>query len=801
MAEYGQRGAAHSGVDAENYIFALDIGTRSIIGIVGIGQEELFRVVAVEMKEHPGRAMADGQIEDIHQVARTAAFVKKKLEERVGFSLTKVNVAAAGRALRTGQATFSLNVNNGEAITAAQIHELEMGAISLVREELDQSAGGALRFYCVGHSVSRYYLDDYPFSTILGHKGSVARADVIATFLPAEVVDSLCAAMALIDCEIRNLTLEPIAAMNAVIPAELRLLNLALVDIGAGTSDIALCDSGCVSGYTMATVAGDEITEEIIKKYLVDFQTAERMKHAAARGETEISYHDILGFEYKASLEELLDTLRPATALLSAEICSHILQSNGRPPAAVFLVGGGSLTPLLSDLVAEGLGLDRKKVAIGGNNFIKRVAVSDEDMSGPMFATPIGIALTAAANGPQSGFHVLINDKKIRLFRNDVMTVLDTLLLCGYQYSELLGRNGRNITYYLNGQKMILRGEHLQPAQIRLNDVEASVSAVVNSGDRIDFIPAVSGADAKLTLREIGKDPETFDILLSGTQVTVGMRVLVNGKPAQPGQQIQDLDVIETMEVYTLRDACELLGILPDDKIFSSEGVQRELDSPLYPRDDILVIATGTAEPVQPKQPEWPLRSRPVPAPVVPRAQPMAESQPVAVSQPVATPQPVVESQPVAVSQPMATPQPVVEPQPVAVPQPVVEPQTVTVPQPVATPQPVVEPQSAADPLPVPPTLSEAKPRDWGTSATQTELVQPLARVQQSMQVTLNDRPLTLPPKEDRMPYQFIDMLNLVDLDPTRPQGNIVLLLNGSSASYLDEVHSGDIVEIRWEGL
>lgn len=84
---------------------------------------------------------------------------------------------------------------------------------------------------------------------------------MVATFLPSEVVDSLYAVMQKAGLEVASMTLEPIAALNAAIPADLRLLNLALVDIGAGTSDIAVCRDGSVVGYTMATVAGDEITE------------------------------------------------------------------------------------------------------------------------------------------------------------------------------------------------------------------------------------------------------------------------------------------------------------------------------------------------------------------------------------------------------------------------------------------------------------------------------------------------------------------------------------------------------------
>ena len=63
-------------------IFALDIGTRSIIGIVGKVVDERFQVLAIEKEEHGKRAMLDGQIEDIVQVAKVARRVTRRLEER-----------------------------------------------------------------------------------------------------------------------------------------------------------------------------------------------------------------------------------------------------------------------------------------------------------------------------------------------------------------------------------------------------------------------------------------------------------------------------------------------------------------------------------------------------------------------------------------------------------------------------------------------------------------------------------------------------------------------------------------------
>ena len=85
----------------KDLIYALDIGTRSVVGVVGRPVGDRLKVLDVELAEHGKRAMMDGQIDDIRQVAGLARTVTGRLEDRLGIRLERVCVAAAGRALRT----------------------------------------------------------------------------------------------------------------------------------------------------------------------------------------------------------------------------------------------------------------------------------------------------------------------------------------------------------------------------------------------------------------------------------------------------------------------------------------------------------------------------------------------------------------------------------------------------------------------------------------------------------------------------------------------------------------------------
>ncbi len=616
-------------------IFALDIGTRSIIGIVGIQQGETFHLLDMESVEHRKRAMIDGQIEDIHEVARVAGLVRERLQERLGVTLQQVEVAAAGRALKTRRASFEMELNNREPISNETVQELEIGAISKACEEMNATADPShSAFYCVGHSVMQYFLDDYPISTLIGHRGNLARTTLIATFLPNEVVESLYGAMAGAGLQITGLTLEPIAAMNAIVPKELRRLNLALVDIGAGTSDIAISDEGSVVAYNMATVAGDEVTEAVIQHYLVDFETAEQMKLSLSEPGDTTEYTDILGFHYTINKQELLQVLEGAIDTLCDEIVDKILEANNRPPAAVFLVGGGSKLPTLCQRVAALLGLEPNKVAVGGNNYMKRMVVAKHEIADPQFATPFGIAITAGLSQGRDGLFVYLNKQKTRLFRAHNITVMDALLFGGFQHSQIIGRSGKSLTVLLNGQKKVVRGGYPTHAQLTVNGKLAHISSPIQAGDSIEITPAVSGSDAAPTLEEcFGGYIEPFTITLNGRSVQAGGRLLRNGQPALPGQLAANGDVVEYTCIDTLGALCGQAGIPAEEAELVCNGQPAQPGLQLCPGD----VVHCTRRAPQPVLVGGPDAAQAVAHPQPATAQPQPQTQP----QPQPEPQPL----------------------------------------------------------------------------------------------------------------------------------------------------------------
>lgn len=704
---------AQKSPQGENDIFALDIGTRNVVGVIGHMEDGVFTVSEAVSVPHKRRAMLDGQIEDIVETSRIVSQVKAALEEKAEMTLSKVAIAAAGRALKTKRASVETELDGRESITENMLKSLELEAVAKAQSELDSdSTADGTTFYCVGHTVIKYALDDYPIKSLLGHKGKKVEVELIAAFLPSLVVESLYTVMDMNGLDVCSLTLEPIAAMNVIIPPEVRLINIALVDIGAGTTDIAVSRNGSIVAYAMATIAGDEITEDIIQKYLVDFETAENMK-LTPPGE-DVSFTDILGFEHTIKSDEFFSGLFPAVDQLADTIADNILEANGSAPAAVFLVGGGSLIPELTSLVAEKLEIPENRVAIGGQNYRKNINLGKMKITGPEFVTPIGIGITATLQKGYEFSQVTLNGGKFRIFDTKTVTAADLLMNAGFQTPQIIGKSGRGLVFTLNGEKQSLRGETSTPAQIMVNGLPATLEYTVKPGDVIEFTPATVGANAAVTVSDIAGEVFTKKIIIDGEEYTFGRTVRANGAVVSGNYSVQNYDNIEIESIETLGD---LIMSLPFDcsgiAFFKNDRLIRE-DYVLEENDAFVTKDKHSAR----------------------------ENLPNAARDIALKDEKASRTVQTLSGIPMTAPEP-------------------------APAEPSAEPESPSG----------------------------------SITVTLNGRPTRLEARTDNSPHEFIELMALADIDISDPppSGNMILTLNGQNASFMDVLHDGDSIVIKWE--
>jgi cell division protein FtsA len=569
----------------EELIFGLDIGTRTVVGIVGYKKNNQFIVLGFESIEHEERAMVDGQIHDIQKVSKAVYQIKTTLEQRLNIQLTDVAIAAAGRALNTQIVSVDNRHEELQEFTASDVHNLELYGVEKAKEA-QQKAGAKMEYFCVAYSVINYYLDGYIISNLEGHKGMSIGAKMIATFLPKLVIDSLYGVTERCGLTVTHLTLEPIAAINAVIPDNLRLLNLALVDIGAGTSDIAITRDGSVVAYGMIPIAGDEVTETIVHKYLVDFYTAEKIKQQLTVSEV-ITFEDILGLPQQVTALEVKQVILETITHLTQSIADKILELNGdAAPNAVFCVGGGSQMVSVIENLAAFLKLPSQRVAVRTSQNVSEVLDDAGLVNGPEMITPLGICITAMKNKYSQFVTVTLNDKKIQLLNAKKLTILDAIVAAGIEHTEIFPKRGKTLMFRLDDLRIRIKGENGNPADIFLNGKSATIHDIVSEDDSIKVVKAVQGKDGRADLAHYIKEART--VYVNGEKLALPI-IMVNGDCMPDNYIVQENDAIQMIYPHHLGELLDYLGINCQDKIVTIDFNKAEAEHELHDGASILI--------------------------------------------------------------------------------------------------------------------------------------------------------------------------------------------------------------------
>lgn len=562
-------------------VFGLDIGTRSIVGTIGYQDIEGFHVVAQCVKLHETRAMLDGQIHDIGAVAEEISYVKSELEKQIERPLTEVCIAAAGRVLKTAVGVGSYEFHDATVVTLEYIHSLEMMGVEKAHEQLVEEMGTQDKYYCVGYTVIKYYLNDYEISNLEGHKAHKISGDVLATFLPEEVVDGLYAAVEQAGLSVANLTLEPIAAMNVAIPVNYRLLNICLVDVGAGTSDICVTKDGSIIGYGMIPSAGDEMTERIAREYLVDFNTAEKIKMIPPKRKS-MTYKDIMGIAHKVTPEQVYQLVEDVMIDITKSVADKILELNGgKPVSAVFVVGGGGKLPGFTKALAKHLGIPEERVALRGEEVMRNIFIHVPDVKkDPLLVTPIGICLNYY-DQKNNFIFVLVNGERVKLYNNDHLTVFDAAMQLGLKNETIFPKRGKDLTYTVDGKSRFLRGYQGEAATIQINEREASINTAIEANDRIEIQESTAGEDAALTLGQLPEFTKTISFQVNEASVVCPKFASVNGNLESEYYQIQDGDRIQILNYYTLKQLLQFMDIHPEGTILVNREPAQE-DTKIY---------------------------------------------------------------------------------------------------------------------------------------------------------------------------------------------------------------------------
>ena len=542
-------------------VFGLDIGTRSIVGTVGYLNNGKFHVIGQRFCEHDTRAMLDGQIHDIVKVGETISYVKEQLEEDLNRKLTEVCIAAAGRVLRTVTTHVEQEFDENHEVTEEDIYSLSTLGVERAYEEFQKNNDTDMKFYCVGYTPMRYYMNGYQIGNLEGHKARSIAVDLIATFLPDDVVDGLYKSVELAGLHVVNLTLEPIAAIQVAIPEKFRMLNMALVDVGAGTSDISITKDGAITAYGMIPVAGDSLTEILVQHCLVDFDTAESIKRQAGEKES-VEYQDIMGLTQVITADEVKELLSEKVQEMTKLVADCICELNGeKAVSAVFVVGGGGRIPGYTEHLAQELGIAKERVAIRGQEVMQSIEFEIENpRKDSLMVTPIGICLSFYEQSNNFIF-VEFNGERVKLYDNGRLSVADAAMQSDFSNEALFPQRGRALTFTVNGKSRIVRGEQGEAASIKVNGDTADMYTQIHNGDRVEVIPSTAGTAAGMELGKLPELSQSLHVIVNGAKIDLPKTASVNGNLENEYYSIQENDDIQVQNSYTVREIAKFMDV------------------------------------------------------------------------------------------------------------------------------------------------------------------------------------------------------------------------------------------------
>lgn len=507
-------------------MIALDFGTRSIVCACFEG----VRITAAASCEHKTRAMREGSIYDLEAARESLIGLRARMDLPEG---TAVAIAIAGAQLSTER--FEISLTGEGTWTEAMLREAEEKRFARVK-----SIGP--RDVLLGVHRSHCVIDGKSVATPVGREGKAVKYRVLATFLPMENVKLKTRVVEQAGFQPTHITVEPMAIGAALLSSQTPPHCYALVDIGAGTSDIAVISPDGLAAVGSIPFAGDTITESISKKLDLVYMEADAIKRNPAGtvvdiwGESRTFSRELVETAAEDGVELLVSSISAAFKKLKRDVKIEEF-------AGIILVGGGSLWPTLPARLAGVVKLDPARIRIRSAESISALKDETSIFRGPEFVTVAGIVLSHAASFHVRRFHFNGRPQMSILppDRSSSFTVADAFVADNRDPLEYFGNPGEA---FIDGDE-IRGGEPGSPPRIIVNGALADLDTSIASGDRIEVTRGADGGPARsadlkavldvrvetnpATVRVDGEEwqcgERTAAVLDSGGQVVMAPRV------------------------------------------------------------------------------------------------------------------------------------------------------------------------------------------------------------------------------------------------------------------------------------
>ncbi len=382
-------------------LLALDIGTEVIKALVfDIDTDTSARAVVrgVGRVQQAVGNMNSGAVSDIGGVITAARTAIAQAQENAGVKKAqKAVIGIAGELVKGTTTTVHYErINPSLKITMAElraiIRKVQQKAYERIRDQVEWEVGRAVDIKLINAAIVDVRIDGYRVTNPLDFQGRNVSISVFNAYAPIVHLGALEEIARTLETDLVSVIAEPYAVASAIAPEDAMDFSAIFIDIGGGTTDIAVVRGGGLEGTKMFALGGRAFTKRIMRDMDMDFATAEALKIRYARGE--------LSADAATQMEALLaDDCR--VWLDGVELSLSEFAESDPLPAHIYLCGGGSALPGISQVIMQSDWVQRlafmgtPQVGFLQPQDVRRVEDATGALVDPQDVTPMGLVHVA----------------------------------------------------------------------------------------------------------------------------------------------------------------------------------------------------------------------------------------------------------------------------------------------------------------------------------------------------------------------------------------------------------------------
>lgn len=390
-------------MEKEHIAVGLDIGTTKIVAMIG-KKNEYGKLEILGLGKSKSLGVKRGMVENIAQTILSIQKAVEDAEEKSGYKIKDVVVGIAGQHIRSIQKSdYIIRPDYEEVIGDNDIDLLIRQVQKMVMLPGEE----------IIHVLPQDFIIDEQNHTTepIGMCGSRLESSFHVVVGQAASIRNLTRCVKSAGIDLSGLTLEPLASADAVLSEEEKEAGVALIDIGGGTTDLAIFKNGIIRHTAVIPFGGNVITEDIREGCSIIDKQAELLKvkfGSAWPGENRdneiVSIPGLRGREPKEiSRKNLSKIIHARVVEIIENVFDEIKEYGHDAPqkkliAGIVLTGGGAQLQHIKQLVEYITGMDTRigypNEHLAGN--------SDEEISSPLYATAVGLVMNSIQNQTQS---------------------------------------------------------------------------------------------------------------------------------------------------------------------------------------------------------------------------------------------------------------------------------------------------------------------------------------------------------------------------------------------------------------